>query len=159
MAARKILADHLFKRYFDLGMGFDPIFPEDTLYSLQSIYDIVSHQFSVISTPSSCRRIADDIFGFAQSTPTYALEILSEMDDEYRIVVDDLHYTCSGSRYDFAPSTLSQRQSRTLALQEATTRECRKCDEVATRMWIERTGNFSLASAFEAIKRGRVNSP
>lgn len=156
--SRRILADHLFKRYFDFGMGFDPLFPGASLHSLQEILNIVSTCLYNKSSESYCSRIAEKIFAFAQSTPVCALEVLIEQDDEYRKVIDDLLYSCSDSRYDLVLASLHQRPSREMSLPEASRNEYGKCDEEGTRLWIVRTGIFSLASAHEAIRRGRINN-
>jgi hypothetical protein len=158
---RRILADHYFKRYFDLGMGFNAEFPGETLHSFSALRDITVASLSPNSNIPYCLRVADKILAFASNVPIYALESLSEPDEEYRVVVNDMGYTCAGSRYDLSPVSLRQSQHplRVLDIPAATPSECRKCYEHGIYLWMNRTGVLSLAEAFEAIRRGKANLP
>jgi len=150
---RAIIADHYFKRYFDLGYGIMLPAAVDMLVSEDTAFEFLRINFSI---GDYLKAAAKQLCEFTVNVPQWALEIIIEPDANFSTVVNDLDYICSGSRYNLVPTTLRYATRTSRSYTPATDREADKCMEVAVMLYKKRTGITSTAVAFEAVRRTRL---
>jgi virulence-associated protein VapD len=157
-SSKKIIVDNYFKRYFDLGTGFN----DDAYHHLQgSVYALTEwvSKSLLIHDKIYCRRVAEKIHEFVSETPWFGLQVISEDDRDFSVVIDNLRYKCISSRFDLLPASADRRVHVPVTIPEALPAEFNRCYESGIELLMDRTGIVSLPLAFEAIRMGKANLP
>lgn len=155
--SRSIIADHYFRRYFDLGLG---VFSDRTLVSMTPTHqELHSYTFWKNAVTNAgildATAVALKIYAFVMGAPAFALNVINNTGTEYGLVVDALDYEMWGSRYSIAPSTLAQYEPREIYVAPLTQSEIASCYQSGVAKYIARNKWATLTEAFEALRRGK----
>jgi hypothetical protein len=152
---RRILVDHYFKRYFDLGRDFHISLLKKDVFSLDRITNAIHLAMPLASAASKASAIYK-IHSFIDAAPSFALEVLDSAEYDYDVVIERLDYAYAGSRYEISPSRITANPGAPVHFAPAIAQEASRCYEKAVETYMVRTSSFSLTIAFEAIRKERA---
>lgn len=158
---RSVILDHLHKRYFDLGYDFPVTLSIHSFYSKSNLSDTILEAQHRNMPLVKCLELIEKIHAFIEHTSPSALEIAEEGTSRFNAAICDLRYSIDGSRYDISPRSLRPEglPDREIDIPPASHNEVRMCYESGARSWSARTRVYSIAYAYEAIRRGKANLP